>query len=95
MTCKKHRKYHGKGVPTFNYCLECWELYYTVNVPFVKRSLVKKIAKLVYDALKEIRPVGPVWSGRLPVTQEIMGSNPIQVAIYGRVSRYRLYHFLF
>ena len=30
--------------------------------------------------LKTIRPRGAAWSARLPVTQEITGSNPVEVA---------------
>lgn len=34
-----------------------------------------------YGSKVHIWFVSPVWSGRLPVTQEIMGSNPIRTAV--------------
>lgn len=35
-------------------------------------------------------PVGPVWSGRLPVTEEITGSSPVQGAMDKQECRHRL-----
>jgi hypothetical protein len=37
----------------------------------------------VQDYSVTTRPIGPVWSGRHPVTVEITGSNPVWVADSG------------
>lgn len=39
-----------------------------------------RVQQAVAEEVKRVCPRGPVWNGRLPVTQENVGSNPIEGA---------------